>query len=389
MMRLFFDMSAMPDVGRAVTGISRVVVSLLVELLRMEPARCEVFGISFRQEEMDEHPSGRLWTLGEITACAGQILRVDGISAERLRSTPGALRSGDVIVCLGEQWLFPNTLESLSRLKKNHGVKVVTLVHDLVPFFMQELYWPGFPEDYCTRVTGLVALSDVVLVYSESTRRDLLHWIPEAANKPLARLHLGTELSESQSERPEGIAEQPFILYVSTIQPRKNHALLLPVWRLLLARRGANCPRLVLVGKKGWNSDDLMYFFEHNPELSEAITILEQPTDKELCWLYQNSWLTIYPSLYEGWGLPIAESLAAGKLCLTSNSSSMPEVGRDLVEYFSPHDAMGLCKLIEKYMDDPAALLSAEKRIRTQFEPNSWRECALELLLAASGSIGS
>lgn len=387
-MRLFFDVSALPEVGCAVTGISRVVLSVLVELVRLESSRCEIYGISFRPEEMGAHPGGRLWTLGEIAACGGILLRATEIPIEVSERSPGTLRTSDVIVCLGEQWLFPATLPALNQLKAEKGVRVITLVHDLVPFFMPELYWSGFPESYQACLTALVRCSDVVLVYSENTRRDLYRWIPEIANKPVSLLHLGAELS-AQPEVTDNTAAFPkgnYVLCVSTIQPRKNHGLLLMTWRLLLARRRGDCPQLVLVGKKGWNSDDLLYFFAHHPDLRKLVSIVEQPSDAGLRRLYQNSWLTVYPSLYEGWGLPISESLAAGKLCLSSDSSSMPEAGGELAEYFSPYDPMGLCNLIEKYLDDPAALAAAEARIRTSFVPSSWRQCALELLLAAGGS---
>lgn len=386
-MRLFFDVSNLPDVGRAVTGISRVVLSLLSELMHMGSACCELYGISFRSEDMFEYPHGRLWSLGDMLFSAGPAMQFETVSSDLLQRHPEVLQRGDVVICLGEQWLFPETIPTLGKLKESHGIKVVSLVHDLVPFFMPELYWPTFPETYCHCLSKLVDLSDALMVYSENTRRDLFQWIPAAASKPVVRLHLGSELGSIEPKRPSEIDDGKFILCVSTIQPRKNQALLLPVWRLLLAQWGERCPRLVLVGKKGWNSDDLLYFFENNPSLKKFITILEQQTDASLCWLYQNSWLTIYPSLYEGWGLPIAESLAVGKLCLSSNASSMPEVGGDLVDYFSPYDPMKLYRLIEKYMVDQSALESAEARIRQHYIPGSWRECALDLLLAAGGSL--
>lgn len=387
MMRLFFDVSALPEVGRAVTGISRVVLSLLNELLFLQPVRCEIYGISFRPEDVTVNPKGRLWSLGEIADCGGAALRAELISQDARLRSPGGLRSGDVVVCLGEQWLFPGTLPALELLKVEEKVRVVSLVHDLVPFFMPELYWPGFPESYRKCITELVGSSDVVLVYSENTRRDLYKWIPEADDRPVFRLHLGAELSGGGAERPEQFPDGSYVLCVGTIQPRKNHALLLMAWRQLLLRRPDDCPRLVLVGKKGWNSDDLMYFFTNNPFLSERVTIVEQPTDAGLQWLYQHAWLTIYPSLYEGWGLPIVESLAVGKLCLSSDSSSMPEAGGDLAEYFSPYDPKAVSSLVEKYLDDPSALVSAEARIRARFVPPSWRKFALELLVAAGGSI--
>ena len=387
-MRIFFDVSAIPEVGRAVTGISRVILSILLEIVRLRSDEIEVYGISFRPEDLANGQQGRLWSLREISHAGSAVLKPDDIPDDLKDRLPASLRAGDVVLCLGEQWLFSGTLPTLAALKQKHEVRVVSMVHDLVPFFMPELYWPRFPETYTKCVRGLIEISNSVIVNSENTKRDLRVFIDSSGDKSVTRISLGSELSDpgAFTERSLDVPHGRYVLCVGTIQPRKNHALLLAVWRLLLARVPQQCPRLVLVGMKGWNSDDLLYFFSNNPQLSDLITIIEKPTDRELGALYRNAWLTVYPSLYEGWGLPIAESLSAGKLCLSSNASAMPEVGGDLCEYFSPYDPVALCGLIIKYLNDPQALATAERAIRCTYRPHTWRETAHDLLKALAAS---
>lgn len=382
MMRLYFDISALPEVGRSVTGISRVALGILTALTQLGRKDFSVFGISFRTDEMQSHPDGRLWSLGEIAECGGDLFGVEELAPEVRDHVPDVIQAGDVIVCLGEQWLFPNAVSTIKRLKARSGVRVYTLVHDLVPFFMPDLYWDGFTACYMDCLNQLVECSDGILVNSHNTESDLLRWIPLAEGKPITRLHLGTELPKISGVLAKDWVppKEPYVLCVGTIQPRKNHALLLMAWRYLVQQRPEDCPNLVLVGKRGWHSDDLLYFIRSNPILKARIAIMEQPTDADLWSLYRNAWVTVYPSLYEGWGLPISESLTAGKLCLCSNSSSMPEVGGDLAVYFSPYDPMGLCRAIEGFLDDPDSLALAEQRIRNRYLPYTWQQCALELL---------
>ena len=90
--------------------------------------------------------------------------------------------------------------------------------------------------------------------------------------------------------------------------------------------------------------------------------------------MYENCAFTVYPSLYEGWGLPIAESFAFGKPCIASNKSSMPEVGQHYAEYFSPYNADALATLILRYSD--TKYLESRTKLLQSYQPNTWDETA-------------
>jgi glycosyltransferase involved in cell wall biosynthesis len=376
MTRVFFDVSALPEVGKAVTGISRVLLCVLRHLARAHP-ELEIAGISFR----DTTGGHRLWRLSDIVQQASSHLT--DVPYKSGAAGPHPPAAGDCILLLGEQWLFPACLPEVRRLRQERGVKVISLVHDLVPFFMPELYWDGFPEAYIACLNELVAVSDGILVYSESTRKDLLKYLPQTTAR-VDSIHL-VRLGDRFDFPLDGIAQPPqekvlvagsYILCVGTIQPRKNHLLLLAVWRRLSELYGSSCPTLLLVGQPGWHVGDLLYFLTHHPALKQKVRILEQVTDSELQWLYANCWFSIYPSLYEGWGLPIAESMALGKLCLASESSAMPEVAGQFAEYFSPYDSGDLLRRIERYIREPALVKQREELIRKGFKPTSWAETA-------------
>jgi glycosyltransferase involved in cell wall biosynthesis len=125
---------------------------------------------------------------------------------------------------------------------------------------------------------------------------------------------------------------------------------------------------------QGWGVENLMKDIELDPRTREYITILNNISDNELVILYKNSQFTVYPSLYEGWGLPIAESLAYGKYCLASNTSSIPEVGGDLIEYLDPYDVNRWSHRLENLSQNTEVLKEMEKSIKNNYAPISWDE---------------
>jgi glycosyltransferase involved in cell wall biosynthesis len=161
------------------------------------------------------------------------------------------------------------------------------------------------------------------------------------------------------------------------VESRKNHLLLYQVWERA-RESGVMLPDLVIVGRMGWAAADAVYAMKNDPTVRASIHLLNEVSDAQLEWLYANCLLTIYPSLYEGWGLPIAESLARGKVCLASSSSAMPEVAGDLVDYFSPYDAGECLRLVERYLD-PAVLAARVRQMREQYPVTRWDDTVRQL----------
>jgi hypothetical protein len=140
------------------------------------------------------------------------------------------------------------------------------------------------------------------------------------------------------------------------------------------AAEGKKLPKIVIAGRKGWLTDDVRYLMENDPDAKEVFVLVHGVSDKELAWLYQNCLFTVYPAFYEGWGLPVAEALCYGKFCLPSNSASLPEIAGDLLEYYSPYDAVTCMKLIYKYASDKKVLQGKEKEIKKTYKIATWDE---------------
>jgi glycosyltransferase involved in cell wall biosynthesis len=105
-----------------------------------------------------------------------------------------------------------------------------------------------------------------------------------------------------------------------------------------------------------------------------------------LDWYYRNAMFTVFPSLAEGWGLPVAESMCYGKVCIASNVDSIPEIAGDLIPYFDPRDPDQIYKLVKQYITDSGLRSRAEKRIRSHYRPHSWDTTAEELISICNNS---
>jgi len=172
--------------------------------------------------------------------------------------------------------------------------------------------------------------------------------------------------------------ESEFVLCVGTIEPRKNIAFLHAVWQKLLDKGNQSIPQLVLVGRVGWNVEELLRTLAEDDYLGHRIVHLQDVSDDLLAELYDQCLFTVFPSLYEGWGLPIIESFSHGKLCVCSAISAMPEAGRDLAVYIDPCDVTGTVGVIAGLLSDRSELKRREDKVRSEFVVTTWEMAAQE-----------
>jgi glycosyltransferase involved in cell wall biosynthesis len=299
---------------------------------------------------------------------------------------PLELGPGDVVVSLGGAWNYPGSGKRCRRMREQMGYRSVHLVYDMIPVKFPHLFEHDFPPKIHRWMRETFPACDLILAISHSTRRDVLeycarHQIPAP---PIEVVRLGEVLPPEDDAPPvvEGFdLSQPFVLSVGTVEVRKNHLLLYHAWRRLLEQHGTSVPRLVLVGSRGWLTGDVVYQMRHDPLTRDHIVLINRCGDRQLRWLYRHCLFTLYPSHYEGWGLPIAESLAHGKYCIASNTSSMPEIDPtgQLVGHHDPCDLPACLKLITQALD-PAYRAEKEAIIRASYRGTSWQEAVLQVI---------
>lgn len=225
--------------------------------------------------------------------------------------------------------------------------------------------------------------ADWVIAISESSRAHYLQTFPHF---PADRIRVVSPCSRfsdpsSSGTRPQtvhGLTAGEFWLSVGTIEPRKNQHMLAKAYARYLDAGGRAMP-LVLAGGKGWLMDD---FQEYLVELgiSDRVILTGYVSDDELIWLYQNCYANLYPSLFEGFGLPVLEGMQFGAATICSNTTSMPEVAGNAAIQLSPHDIEAWSQNMLELAADDAKRRSWSAAARQRAEQFSWKRSAATLL---------
>jgi glycosyltransferase involved in cell wall biosynthesis len=288
--------------------------------------------------------------------------------------------AGGDLVALGLGWEYLDH-EALYRLRRDYGVRIHMPGFDLIPVSAPHLN-AGQSHLVHRFYAEMAHYADTVTSISEATRAALSAFYereelpaPLLLTNPLPAFDPPSQTIE-QGIRRHRFSGEPFVLTVSTIEVRKNHLLLAKIWAECV-REGVDMPRLVLVGRIGWDVHELMQWAFNCPELNDRFSILTDVDDDELVNLYADSLFTVFPSRLEGWGLPITESMALGKACLHSTDPAQFEASQGLMPAFHPDDFMAWKTALLRAVLDPDYIPSLERLIADKYVRRSTSEYCL------------
>ncbi len=304
-----------------------------------------------------------------------------GALRDRFVLRPPPLSAGDTLFIGGQFWMS-KTIVKLCQRAAAGGANLIVLFHDLIPLTHPQFTGHDFAEQY-RRVLRLPAHFIATTSFGANelgaARKHLGAAPAPVSVVPLAHEFPGAPRKETRLRPPKELAEladAPFVLCVGTVEVRKNHLLLLSVWEELEAELGARLPKLVIAGRRGWKAEAALRKLDALPRCGR-IVFVEAPSDAALRWLYSASLFTILPSLFEGWGLPVGESLWFGKACAASNTSSIPTVGGDLCVYFDPRDPAAIKAAVRRLLDSDVRR-SLEAKIGAA-KLRTWAEVAADI----------
>ncbi len=313
----------------------------------------------------------------------------DRLDALFNRVTPSFIRPHDIFLTIGAFWSVRGVGPLLQALK-NSGVIIGIYIHDIFNITDPDYFKGRDSRIFIKSFVEAVTFADIILTTSEFNKASLIKHMASRNLQPLP-VHvvpLAQELSipaidGNVSSIVADIANSEFVLCVGTIEVRKNPTYLFNIWKLMIRSGRTAIPRLVFVGRSGWLVQDLMEQLEACNYLDGKIVILHDVTDVELALLYRRCLLTMFPSWAEGWGLPVGESLAHGKICITSKAGAVPEVAGELADYLDPYNARDGLEVLLRYLDDPELRRRREREIAHHFKPRSWRKVAENFLNSA------
>jgi glycosyltransferase involved in cell wall biosynthesis len=325
------------------------------------------------------------WALSDLVqAAAGRQSSLLGLDQFDAAGPDIEFTNGDWLVNLGSSWNVPYESAALDALQRQGG-RLAVLVHDLIPQLFPEWSTHETLQEYRQWLHQTLPRADLLLANSRNTAADLESCLAglHGTLPPVAILPMGGLQQPDASRKPA----RPFVLMVSTLEVRKNHALIFKVWQRLLAQYPqSRVPDLVFAGKRGWLIDDFLAQMHNAAWLDGKIRFIESPSDSELAMLYRQCLFTVYPSLYEGWGLPVTESLSFGKTVAASNRASIPEAGGDYCVYFDPENITEALSVIAGLIMQPERVAALEAHIAANFQPPCWADSAAALIATLTGA---
>lgn len=264
------------------------------------------------------------------------------------------------------------------------GARTVLTVHDLSFLRLPECSSPQLLAYLMGAVPRSIARADMILADSESTRRDLIELLKVPEDR-IAVVYPGVEErfrpeigAEDATRRARYALERPYVLGVGTLQPRKNYARLIRAFGRLV--RAHDLPhQLVIAGGAGWLFDDVTATIAELG-LNDRVRVLGFVPDDDLPALYRGADVFAFPSLYEGFGIPVLEAMGCGTPVVTSDVSSLPEAAGDAALQVPPNDVDALADALWRALSD--AVLREDLRARglTQVRRFTWKQAAKDLI---------
>jgi glycosyltransferase involved in cell wall biosynthesis len=244
-------------------------------------------------------------------------------------------------------------------LARSPSVSGVYMLHDVIPLTHPEYVRHSVPLRHANYVRRVASVASAIVANSTFTADSLARFaethdlkIPHTLVAPLGIGRVFDAGAKSIPDMP------PYFVFVSTIEPRKNHIMLLQVWSRLVSRFGAKAPKLILVGRRGWENENIIDLLERAHTSGQHVLECDGLCDETLATLIRNARAALMPSHVEGYGLPVAEALSLGTPVLCSDLPPFREVAGDIPEYVDPLAGRGWAKLIMEYAqaDSPARL---------------------------------
>ena len=275
-------------------------------------------------------------------------------------------------------------------VRRRRGLRRFVTIYDVIPLLRPELFsWGG--DRMIRGVLASVGPEDTILTISHATKQDLLQVHPIAPERVVVT-HLAADSHRfhpcddreriTAVLRRYGIPDAPYVLSVGTLEPRKNVVHLIRSFAELVRAERIPDLHLVLTGGQGWDYEPIFAEAERLREVRDRIHFTGYADDVDLAPLYSGALAFVYPSLYEGFGLPVLEAMQCGTPVITSSTSSLPEVVGDAGLLVDPQDGAALCQAMLALYEDADRRAELSSRAVARAGRFSWERCAHETVAA-------
>lgn len=371
---IYIDISNM-IIQSFISGIQRVVREGTQYLIKnQEKWGCRVHVMTWDAQKRAYHildsEKYLLWLSngGEISSCgSGQMV------------LPEQMKKGSVFFDIDAIWGNQPKRSYVYSVLRHREVKIAMLIYDIIPITHPQY----FREDLITLFLGYLdtglAYSDLIFTNSQfvadeikDVARQINRAAPRFAVAPLGANFLVCRKSDPNID-PEvkRVAKSaPYLLLVSTIEPRKNHKVILDCFDRYLKDTDIN---IIFAGRKGWDVDKLLERIYQHPMYGKRIFHFEGKNNETISYLYQKAMYTVFPTYVEGFGLSAVETLIAHTPALLSDVPVMREVAGEYAQYFDPNSAKQLSKLVLEGLSHPDIYQQRKDMLKT-YRPVTWED---------------
>ena len=275
-------------------------------------------------------------------------------------------------------WIPNPLMENVHFIQRKPNCKVTTTVYDLIPVIMERSYFANWPPDiqkeYLKRLYLLHTIPDYIVTISDSTRQDLVQLLNINPNK-ISTIYLGYDRAvpgENERNHVLRIPDVPYLIYVGGFDPRKNMHNAVLAFKNVLQNPTFSRLKLMIICRFDASSKKQFELFLTANGMQENVILMGHVTDAELGSYNKNATLAFFPSLYEGFGLPIVEAMGEGTPVLASNVSSMPEIVGDSGILCDPYSINDMSEKIQSALSNPDLLKELGARAKNRARYFSW-----------------
>ena len=371
-MTIYIDITQL-EKGRANTGIQRVVKEFL-----KRASICT--NITYKIIILDEkNKKAQILDNTEVSSFLNDVQNYQFISKTDLDLINLKPTTTTAFFDIDSNWNVIFKRGSLYPILKNNGFLIFNFIYDMIPIVLPQYTHKDTAINFRSFIDAIYKHSDLVMFDSLSAQNDFENIKNEqniTRDISTRVIGLGSDFLKTdikpQDENIINILNKKYILFVGTLEPRKNQADVLEAFESI-AEKYPNL-NLVIIGKRGWDVEVLIQKILTHPLKNKQLFWLDNIDDNTLSQFYQNAFLVTYLSKYEGYGLPIAESLSYGNITITSKNSSMYEVGKDAADYVVYNSLNELTSIISLYCDNENLYKAKKQYIKNNFKTTSWEQ---------------
>ena len=352
--------------GRTLTGIDRVTMAYVQHYRLTAHALVRFIGRSW----VLPHSQSKalfMWIMAPRS-----VLDLAGIIARGLLASTWIKKPENAFLL--NTWPIGLHHSDYLRMIQKFGVRPIFFVHDLIPIIYPEYCSAGEDARHKEKMHSVLTLACGVITNSEATLSDLVHY-SQQINQTMPRAEVAL-LAPGISRVLPGARpiEQPYFIILGTIEPRKNHALLLQIWRSMVQQLGQQTPHLLVIGQRGWECENAIDLLERSQFLKGVVTEISHCPDAELVTYLHHSQALLFPSFTEGYGLPVLEALTLGVPVIASDLSVFREIAGDIAEYIDPLDAKRWAEQIIEYAKPHSVCRAVQMQRLQSFKGPTWAQ---------------